>query len=400
MEPYRIHFRTRSPLWTGGPDQRAGRVHETGILGSLRWWYEAMVRGLGGFVGDPTASGSGRRAEFDTPAYVQAQRQGRDREAALAAGLRGLGPVEYLFGATGWARLFRLSMFYDPPVPLHFRSTLSTNLGWLGKVFGDQEASDPLADRQVVYGQVEMRVTLRRRDEAYALGQLGMLLRFAEAYGGLGARQQHGFGQIGDLELPEEMADADVEGGLRALKARIDGGIFHPGMSYSGSPYDLRRYVHHLYWLPESALTRFTQHDAHAGDKRKLTETDYIPCAFDLRYKGDGLGMREWLRRDKGWVESDDPRYLGPLDKLMGPRSEWKDAKGEKQKVRDENRTASRVYFGMPVRDGDGYELAVYGFAPPGVCSVCDLDDLFQEYMQKHLGVAPVRVTWGRGLIP
>ena len=25
-------------------------IHETGLLGSMRWWYEAMVRGLGGEV--------------------------------------------------------------------------------------------------------------------------------------------------------------------------------------------------------------------------------------------------------------------------------------------------------------------------------------------------------------
>ncbi|MBN1399734.1 MAG: type III-B CRISPR module RAMP protein Cmr1, partial [Anaerolineae bacterium] len=32
---------TLTPLWTGGA--RTGRmdhVHETGIVGSLRWWYE------------------------------------------------------------------------------------------------------------------------------------------------------------------------------------------------------------------------------------------------------------------------------------------------------------------------------------------------------------------------
>jgi len=44
-----IRLRTLPPLWTG--DLEAGEVdciHKTGILGSLRWWYEAIVRGLGG----------------------------------------------------------------------------------------------------------------------------------------------------------------------------------------------------------------------------------------------------------------------------------------------------------------------------------------------------------------
>jgi CRISPR-associated protein Cmr1 len=45
-------------LWTGGPvSGKMERVHETGIIGSLRWWYEAIVRSLGGSVCDPTSEG-------------------------------------------------------------------------------------------------------------------------------------------------------------------------------------------------------------------------------------------------------------------------------------------------------------------------------------------------------
>jgi CRISPR-associated protein Cmr1 len=40
---------TLTPLWSGGVAKgEMDRIHETGILGSLRWWYEAIVRGLGG----------------------------------------------------------------------------------------------------------------------------------------------------------------------------------------------------------------------------------------------------------------------------------------------------------------------------------------------------------------
>ncbi|MBK9094822.1 MAG: type III-B CRISPR module RAMP protein Cmr1 [Anaerolineae bacterium] len=46
-EPLNITIRTLTPLWTGGVDGAMDRIHETGILGSLRWWYEAIVRGLG-----------------------------------------------------------------------------------------------------------------------------------------------------------------------------------------------------------------------------------------------------------------------------------------------------------------------------------------------------------------
>ncbi len=48
-------LRTLTPLWTGGIDAgQADRIHETGIIGSLRWWYEAILRGCGARVCDPT----------------------------------------------------------------------------------------------------------------------------------------------------------------------------------------------------------------------------------------------------------------------------------------------------------------------------------------------------------
>lgn len=43
-----IKIQTLTPLWTGGVDGKMDRIHETGIIGSMRWWYEAIVRGLGG----------------------------------------------------------------------------------------------------------------------------------------------------------------------------------------------------------------------------------------------------------------------------------------------------------------------------------------------------------------
>lgn len=38
MEPITIKIKTLTPIWTGGADGACDRVHETGILGSLRWW--------------------------------------------------------------------------------------------------------------------------------------------------------------------------------------------------------------------------------------------------------------------------------------------------------------------------------------------------------------------------
>ncbi|MGQ9484848.1 MAG: RAMP superfamily CRISPR-associated protein, partial [Desulfosoma sp.] len=33
-----IRLQTLTPLWTGGVDGTTDRLHETGLIGSLRWW--------------------------------------------------------------------------------------------------------------------------------------------------------------------------------------------------------------------------------------------------------------------------------------------------------------------------------------------------------------------------
>ncbi len=81
-----ITLRTLTPLWTGGIDQTHDRLHETGLIGSLRWWYEALVRGLGGYACDPTS-------EDRCP----------DKAGKHCAACE-------LFGCTGWARKFRLQV--------------------------------------------------------------------------------------------------------------------------------------------------------------------------------------------------------------------------------------------------------------------------------------------------
>ncbi|MGC8827009.1 MAG: hypothetical protein ACP5TV_08415, partial [Anaerolineae bacterium] len=45
--------------------------------------YEAIVRGLGGYVSDPTAEDPQARSEFDTQAYEKARRAGKSGEEAL-----------------------------------------------------------------------------------------------------------------------------------------------------------------------------------------------------------------------------------------------------------------------------------------------------------------------------
>jgi len=88
----KYNMKALTDLWTGSVTleekggqikEKTGRLITTGLLGSIRWWFEVLVRGLGGKACDPT----------DT--------QCEDRNHCV---------VCELFGCTGWARKFRLEV--------------------------------------------------------------------------------------------------------------------------------------------------------------------------------------------------------------------------------------------------------------------------------------------------
>jgi len=81
--------------------QTCDRLHETGLIGSLRWWYEALVRGLGGYACDPT---SDDRCEYDPRKLDPPEKQ-------LCAAC-------YLFGCTGWGRKFRMRVLNEQGQPI------------------------------------------------------------------------------------------------------------------------------------------------------------------------------------------------------------------------------------------------------------------------------------------
>src|SRR5437773_2033063 len=78
---------TLTPIWTGGVDKKSDQLHLTSIMGSLRWWYEVLVRSVGGTACDP-----GKHTCLYDPTKPQ----------------NGLCDVCRVFGATGWARRFKL----------------------------------------------------------------------------------------------------------------------------------------------------------------------------------------------------------------------------------------------------------------------------------------------------
>jgi len=95
MDTFTVKIKPLTPLWTGDANRKYTVLRETGILGSLRWWYEAVVRGLGGTACDPTNTKCDGEKHCD---------------------------VCELFGCTGWGRKFRLEVeeLNDKNVVLRF----------------------------------------------------------------------------------------------------------------------------------------------------------------------------------------------------------------------------------------------------------------------------------------
>jgi len=246
--------------------------------------------------------------------------------------------------------------------PLHFRTTIKMNQGWLKRVFGGENQN--IDSLQVPYGELLFQFVSRRSDAEYARSQFALILRVAAEYGGIGARLQHGFGQF---VFPMQVNDITLERGIQDLQAKLRMGVLRSSGPVVETPFDLRKLVSLTFEISKSQLNAFTTERTHIGKTNKREKNRYIPCAFDLRYKGTGnFGMRQWLK-GKGWKETTDPQKLEELDILLGPRSQW--GRGNNQgQIDDDFRTASRVFFGMPYQKPESkevYILRVWAFLPP-----------------------------------
>ena len=51
---FNIELQILTEIFTGGPERKSEVIRDTGLIGSLRWWYEALIRGVGGTACDPS----------------------------------------------------------------------------------------------------------------------------------------------------------------------------------------------------------------------------------------------------------------------------------------------------------------------------------------------------------
>lgn len=184
-----IRLKMLTPFWTGGVGGVTDCLRETGIAGSLRWWYEAITRSLGGTACDP----SGHAHELSGKSlrhYKGALRQGKSLWQALDDA--GICDACKIFGTAGWKRQFQFKireetrlLWEPPPDTLNVRPPDRTR-GWF-----------------VPPGMIG-RAVLQFVGENQVLGRLASLFLFIEKWGALGAKPQLGYG-VFQVENREEV---------------------------------------------------------------------------------------------------------------------------------------------------------------------------------------------------
>lgn len=170
-----VNIKILTPIWTGGVEAgKCDRIHETGILGSLRWWMEVLVRGLGGQVCDPTE----QKCSYK----------------------KGLCEVCKIFGAEGQKRRFRLEVIQDNTQP---DKNVSSNIA-LKHEYEDSEGKTKTRISTWYFPQNlkdkprsgTFTLQIQSLHPAFKPEVIGGLIQLIADWSAVGARPQMGFGVI------------------------------------------------------------------------------------------------------------------------------------------------------------------------------------------------------------
>lgn len=180
-----FNLKTLTPIWTGDVNGECKEIKETGIIGSMRWWYEAIVRGMGGYACDP----ANISCKFDTKGYEKALEDNKSSDDALKIGLKEVCPTCQLFGCTGWKRRFRVELGEINLEKLDFKNKFEyINSKWW---FEGTYKTNPKA----FYSPDILKMKLISEDKEVE-NKIFILLKLIEKLGTFGAKGQNGFGIV------------------------------------------------------------------------------------------------------------------------------------------------------------------------------------------------------------
>jgi CRISPR-associated protein Cmr1 len=188
MDSIDMELQTLTPLWTGGSDGKVDRIHETGLLGSLRWWYEALVRGLGGDVCDAVSSS----CVLDAKKYEAGKKRGLPERKVLSDA--GLCDVCQLFGATGWRRRFRLSINDTTQAAINVSDKIALSSYSYKDKSGKPKTPTWYFTDKPRKGNIIIKI--HSLDPSVRAEVVAGLVQFVSDWTAIGARAQMGFGVV------------------------------------------------------------------------------------------------------------------------------------------------------------------------------------------------------------
>lgn len=188
-----LKIRTLTPLWTGDIERKSEELRETSIMGSLRWWFEAVIRGFGGYACDPLGEIIDK-CEFNVEEY----KKGKRPEELVC-------PVCYIFGTTNWSRRFRLEIDKDSYQP----ASLELAIDGLSCDYAPPSKNVEWWINQTL-GSINPRAVTERDDKGISLnltvnapnvmGIIYVILKTIQKLGALGSHNSYGFGVVKTLE--------------------------------------------------------------------------------------------------------------------------------------------------------------------------------------------------------
>jgi len=370
MKKFTVKIKSLTPIWTGDADRKSIVLRETGIIGSLRWWYEALVRGYGGTACDPTDKSS--RCPLDQCKSKEA-RSSKSEKGALNSNICS---VCQLFGCTGWARKFKLEIDYKEEItPLFFTSFTSSNRWWLNRITKEQH--------EILWSKepIKLNFILMSDDKDFELENIiKTLVLIISQYGGLGAKLQYGFGQF-NVDIDKVI----IREGIKLIKnsvSKID-------EIKTESPSFLDFFMLKFKISSKSSILKeYMNNEDLLVKVERLPDGwdwDFIPCAFDIKYKGKinnlEFGLREYFRK----------KYNNTTVKEIFGYSNSKD-----DKRKGGNIFVSHLYKENNDKN-DWYYLKIYGFLPKDCAE--ELKSSIKDHLKDELKAEIDKEVSGKELL-
>ncbi len=370
-----LKLKTLTPIWTGNIDRNSSTLTESSVIGSLRWWCEGIVRGMGGYACTAIQNGS-------TPCPASPNTRIPDE----------LCPVCQFFGCTGWARRFRLSGSDMRAIPLFFVSHQQAYIGnanWLYRMFGGSDLGGSKEKRgrdwqfsfgvQMLWGdEFSLEALPRFADSEDTADMLAYLFSIIANDGSLGAKAQNGFGVV---KLIGGISQDAIKRG-RARLLELSERSRANGEQKDDWFFNLQNVFIRRYEIKDPAPYQGVGRVIGAPQP-KLYPSRFIPCAFDIRYKSSSKNPFTGQGRDFGLRPFLKQRFSSKAVNLL---------LGETRPRSDADRSASRICVSHLFRESQAerYKLRIWGNIPPAVgISASEVAKAIDEFVCGRDGMFP-----------